>query len=251
MHDPMTVAFEIRRPWPKKAKTEAGRKRDKKLYSRRFWFDGHLPSIATIWHVDPEKKGSDDSCGWFGPQLTKRQLESLRQIAQDEARSPWFQVHEGKAISDPVAATVLLDGALDHVASVLRVSIATEEAVRLRNRLLHNGLDNLRMYLAYKTGYHGNSNNDAYWREEHAMDLFVSLARGISRLKRPWYKHPRWHIHHWQIQIHAMQTLKRWLFSRCSVCGKGFAWGYAPIGNWGSAWPQWFRGEIPVETLDE
>ncbi len=36
MHDPMTVAFSIR-------------------------FLG-----ITIWHVDPEKRGDDDSCDWFG-----------------------------------------------------------------------------------------------------------------------------------------------------------------------------------------
>lgn len=41
MHDPMTVAF-------------------------YFW-------SITIWHVDPEKDGIDDSCGWVFPHLTKKE----------------------------------------------------------------------------------------------------------------------------------------------------------------------------------
>lgn len=45
MHDPMTVAFEIKLPF----------RSEKNKYK----------SLITIWHVDPEKDGSDDSCGWF------------------------------------------------------------------------------------------------------------------------------------------------------------------------------------------
>lgn len=40
MHDPHTLAFSIK--WP---------------------FTDRL--LLTIWHVDPEKDGSDDSCDWF------------------------------------------------------------------------------------------------------------------------------------------------------------------------------------------
>lgn len=48
MHDPLTVAFEIPRPWPR----TAGR--------FRYW-----PALVVVWHVDPEADGSDDSCDWF------------------------------------------------------------------------------------------------------------------------------------------------------------------------------------------
>lgn len=44
MHDPCTIAHEIRWPWKDKS--------------------GYRPPILTIWHVDPEKDGSDDSCDW-------------------------------------------------------------------------------------------------------------------------------------------------------------------------------------------
>jgi hypothetical protein len=50
MHDPMTVAFEIKRPWPEPMRN-----------GRRYW-----PPLVTIWHVDPERRGDDDSCDWWG-----------------------------------------------------------------------------------------------------------------------------------------------------------------------------------------
>ncbi len=61
---------------------------------------------------------------------------------------------------------------------------------------------------------------------------------------RFWWQHPRWHVHHWRFQVHFIQNMKRWLFSRCSYCGKRFSWGYSPISSaWDGGGPQWFRGE--------
>src|SRR5687767_14141855 len=54
MHDPMTVAFEIKYPWRKYPKGD------------KYFPDGYREPFITVWHVDPEKRGSDDSCDWFG-----------------------------------------------------------------------------------------------------------------------------------------------------------------------------------------
>jgi hypothetical protein len=68
MHDPMTVAFTIRYPW-----RDAPTKHYPKGYRQRF---------VTIWHVDPEKRGSDDSCDWFGNhrKLNPRERELWRAL---------------------------------------------------------------------------------------------------------------------------------------------------------------------------
>lgn len=50
MHDPMTVAHEVKSPI----------KRKTKLFP-----EGYRNTLVTIWHVDPETDGTDDSCGWF------------------------------------------------------------------------------------------------------------------------------------------------------------------------------------------
>jgi hypothetical protein len=54
----------------------------------------------------------------------------------------------------------------------------------------------------------------------------------ILRAERPWYRHPRWHVHHWRIQVPLWQTFYRWAFERCSKCGGRFGWGESVIGDW-------------------
>lgn len=60
MHDPRTVAFNIQSPFRNKP--------------NKLWPKGYRRSLITIWHVDPEKDHSDDSCGWF---LRPRHLSEL------------------------------------------------------------------------------------------------------------------------------------------------------------------------------
>jgi len=36
-----------------------------------------------------------------------------------------------------------------------------------------------------------------------------------TRRHRAW----RWHVHHWQIQVHPWQAARRWLLTRCAWCG--------------------------------
>ena len=68
MHDPMTVAFEIRYPW-----------RDKPC---KAWPDGYRHSFITIWHKDAERDGSDSSCGWF-KRAHQGDSDILRKIVAD------------------------------------------------------------------------------------------------------------------------------------------------------------------------
>ena len=162
MHDPMTVAFEIRSPIKRKSK---------------FWPQGYRNSLITIWHVDPEKDGSDDSCGWCFPNLNKKEIEYCE-------------------------------------------------------RLIDNENDNLRSWFPSK---------------DHPVDMkrkLMRMCKLFKAKKRKWYQHPRWHFWHWKIQIHFIQTLKRFLFSRCAECGKRFKWGYSPTSHsWSGTGPLWFTSE--------
>jgi len=73
------------------------------------------------------------------------------------------------------------------------------------------------------------------------------VMRAYLRHHRPWWKHPRWHVHHWSIQVHFIQNLKRWLFSRCASCGERFSWGYAPVTpKWEGTGPLWFKSETKI-----
>jgi hypothetical protein len=61
---------------------------------------------------------------------------------------------------------------------------------------------------------------------------------------RPWWRHPKWHIHHWRVQLHLVQRFKRWMWSRCQKCGGRFSWfdaGGRVVGTWGGKGPAWFH----------
>lgn len=51
MHDPMVVAFEIRRPWPKRVN-----------WHKQRWY---WPSIITVWHVEPKGHDAGEVCKHF------------------------------------------------------------------------------------------------------------------------------------------------------------------------------------------
>lgn len=79
MHDPLTVAFRISNPFRKRG------------YAGHEWH----PPLVTIWHKDPEKRGSDDSCDWFGNhrRLNAREQKLAMAIAgsvPDPLRDQWF-----------------------------------------------------------------------------------------------------------------------------------------------------------------
>ena len=63
---------------------------------------------------------------------------------------------------------------------------------------------------------------------------------GTWKFTRRW----RWHVHHWQFTVYPTLHLKRWLFSRCEECGRGFRYAEAPVSRsgWGGGkGPAWFR----------
>lgn len=72
MYDPNTVAYEIRSPF---------RDKPDKLFPK-----GYRHSLVTIWHVDPECDGTDDSCGWFlrGRHLSAKDKKLAHDLINDE-----------------------------------------------------------------------------------------------------------------------------------------------------------------------
>ena len=65
MHDPLTVAFEVCRPWPRRSQCTlksaprwSFRGRFWQLAGRRYYW----PSLITVWHVEPGGHDSGDVC---------------------------------------------------------------------------------------------------------------------------------------------------------------------------------------------
>lgn len=62
-----------------------------------------------------------------------------------------------------------------------------------------------------------------------------------TRMRNRW----RFHIHHWHIQVHPLQALRRWALTRCAWCG-GRQIKNDPIDishSWDGPRGHWWRGE--------
>lgn len=252
MHDPTTQAFVIRFPWFHTSKM------GKTTY--RYW-----EPFITIWHHDPEKGGSDDSCGWFTPPFKEWEKELVKFLAQDEARDPWFMAMKAKSNDDPVLCESLLRGAFMMVAMCLRnrghwwLAATDKECQRWATEMTYNSIDNFCTSLCFLSGYHSNwykegipnsEKDDLFWREQQASSFFGAILGRMKRERRFWFQKPRWHVWHWRFQVHPMQQFKRWAFSRCSKCGGRFNWGSSVGTNsWNGSGPSW-AGEKDVFHMD-
>lgn len=218
MHDPMTVAHEIKWPWKNKK--------------------GYRKPIFTIWHVDPEKDGTDDSCGWF-KRARHGDLKVLEQIKKDfsfeyqywfnEAGYPQFSVIALSIDMYTKALWVVFKG--DH----RKVNRFMKKYLYEIIRFAENPTDSLHPSITAKYGL----------AEKHEkVNDFASIIYGdILRKLQPWYKHPRWHLHHWKIQFRPWQNFRRRYFDKCCICGKrGFK---------GSAMSDWDGTKIWHQECDK
>lgn len=268
MHDPMTVAFQIRypwyaiRPWTRDARRKLSRGYDSRTAFESMteaeratrdqaWPDGYRNTFVIIWHNDPERDGSDDSCGWSYPNLSGRQKEMLRNAAWGEGRDPYFlRVPDKKWNGTRTEAESLYRGLVLFVADVLRIPLTFDEAARMASRAVHNPdcVDAAGRF-CFEHGYHTNfpdttpgSKADQRHRQDHFVGVMGGIASELLRARRPWWRHPKWHVHHWRIQVQPWHTLRRMLFDRCATCGKGFKRGQVVIsGCWDTPRPKLFR----------
>lgn len=97
MHDPMTVAFDIKSPFRGKPSQWSPK--------------GYRETWITIWHVDPEADGTEDSCDWFG---WKRPLspeeraifDALYNLETILDNRPFFPDHEAHARFQPLKDSI-------------------------------------------------------------------------------------------------------------------------------------------------
>jgi hypothetical protein len=267
MHDPMTVAFDVKypwreyRPWPANARKRISRgftpremwdqmTPDERAGCSSMWPKGYRSTFITIWHVDPERDGSDDSCGFSFPRLTDHQRERLKNWAWSEAHNPYFLLRSGrKWRGTRHEAESMYRALLLRVAQIIEVPYTYEHAAKEAALTIHNSdCWDAADKFCFEPGHHTNFKEDAAdRRQDYFLGVACGVARGILQELRPWYRHPRWHFWHWKIQVHPVQQLKRYLFSRCAKCGRGFAWGESPTSNsWHGTGPRWFRGEKDV-----
>jgi len=228
MHDPMTVAHEI----------YLGAKKRKNGSYRN--------PLITIWHVDPEKDGTDDSCGWFkrARHGDKEMLKKIKSSIEFDFDRTYISESNGTmyltGYFTPITGVPVMS--VHGIALCMFSKAAWEYFKYDRNKhkkwmsenlfdILHfaeNPTDSLYSEI---TGMFRKGTGEN-WNREEALDHYSQIIYGwILRSTTKWYNHPRWHIHHWKIQFHPIQRLKRRYWDKCCICGKrGFK--SSAIGDW-------------------
>jgi len=211
MHDPKTVAFEI----------YLGSKKKK---------NGHYRSpLITIWHNDPETDGSDDSCGWTFPKITKDEKDWLHKVAKDQY-CQLFSRTVALIENDPYAYICYNQDTYGVIYWMWRHFNRTiNKAVWQYGKPLEN--KELQYVYQLATDPVDNFQHNQINNVKDFEEFIYLVYRCWKRYKRKWYQHPRWHIHHWSIQFHPLQSIKRRYWDKCCKCGKrGFK--SSAIGDW-------------------
>jgi len=211
MRDPKTVAFEI----------YLGSKQKSNGHYKR--------PLITIWHNDPETDGTDDSCGWTFPKITKVENDWLHKVAKDQ-------------YSQLFARTVALieDKSYAHICYNQDTYGVIYWIWRHFNRAVNKAvwqygvpLSNKELQYVYQlaTDPVDNFQHNPITNVKDFEEFIYLVYRCWKKYQRKWYQHPRWHIHHWSIQFHPLQNLKRRYWDKCCKCGKrGFK--SSAMGDW-------------------
>lgn len=201
-----------------------------------------------VWHVDPERpregQRTDDSCGWFdrtpGPYaaavkeflsdtsymhdaklaIVRRKhmpmphFEGISKPRTDQDRAPGYP---RLTQADTLALVLMIATILENrrywdrrngTARLLRPFIRKMAVAEMASDLALNPIDNL--------------------SSVETPEAMVRLIAGaMHRRIRPWWRHPRWHVHHWQINFDLPRNLRR-MFQRCPACDRALGWGCIP-----------------------
>lgn len=236
-YHPETLAFSFP-PYPRGGTSLRGFPKPmnvaRALYALKPWigFD--------IWHIDPERPSegqrTDDSCGWFDRRPgeyadavqyllnDKELMHEVRRALATRANVVGPYGHEYQRMSQPqsLAVTTMVARYLElrrwwngqngnggaHASLILRAITRQRDVSSVAFDLALNPIDNL------------SSGDDP--------KLLIRLIAGaLHRHFKPWWKHPRWHVHHWKINFDLARNLKR-MVQPCATCRVPLGFGYSP-----------------------
>ncbi len=204
MHSPESVAFEI----------YLGKKKKKNGSYRN--------PLITIWHNDPEKDGTDDSCGWFirNRHCDQKVLAEIQKEFDFNFKNNYWFDKEGKQIFSTIGTLMLMY----ETAAWIHFKHSRKKLYAFMTKhcaaIIHFAENPVDCGGDYITGKFYLSSGSSLLSPDRFSGLAGMVYTDILRKERKWYQHPKWHIHHWSIQFHPFQTFKRKFWSKCSVCGK-------------------------------
>lgn len=206
MHDPKSVAFEIRLG-----------KRVKKNGDYREPF-------ITIWHVDPETDGTDDSCGHF---MRERHLPAgILESIEKEFRNYYFEWFKENGEPKFSVSGVILQ-MYSRAAWIIFYLQNNKEVDRKKYKaFMRKHIADILLFAENDTDCVGDYITNRWGinsKESRIENLSRIITCDIFNMQRKWHQQPKWHIKHWEIQFTFFRRLKRRYWDKCSVCGnRGF-----------------------------
>lgn len=185
--------------------------------------------LFTIWHKDPCNDRTDDSCGWFmrSRHGDKKVLEKI----VSQFRYHWDTMFVSED-SGKVYLTGLFSPAGEPHLSVIGITLnlfwyaAFEyfgKSHKKANKYLQKHLFDIMFFAENPVDSLFNSITLKFGdedRESRIKDMANIIYGYLLRSSRPWYKHPRFHLHHWRIQLNYRFQFQKSISAKANV-GKG------------------------------
>lgn len=210
----------------------------------------------SLWHVDPCRDGSDDSCGRFkrsrhGDKEVLRRIE--KRFEEDWDRTWTYDPSEdGDGTPEEMqAGKRTYPRGYFHPEGIPRFSVtgivlnlffltAVEHfkcdgrtGWEKAKRFMRNNLFDILIFAENPTDSLFDSLNSTFGddnRRDERITQTASIIYGwVLRADQKWWQHPSWHVHHWRVSISAVHKLKRWLFHRCLKCKKRISLRGSPV----------------------
>lgn len=214
----------------------------------------------SLWHHDPCNKPGcgDDSCGWFmrAKHGKPEVLEAIKQRLDFDFDRTWTSYkgdewmtdqqhkeagHESRAIyncglfcpnGDPhfsvhaIVLNLFQAGAWCYFRDKHK---STDTAWKQSKKWMQRNLAEILLFAENPTDSLHDGITGKFriacgekWNRDEALKEYAACIYGwILRSERPWWKHPRWHIHHWRFSCYPFWRKNR---AECqSVCDNSSA----------------------------
>lgn len=237
MHNPQALAFDI----------YLGSKEKK---------NGHYRTpFISIWHNDPEKDGTDDSCGCFirSRHIDQKIIDKVRKEFEFNFKhNYWFNTLGMPKFGTSATVLNMYNTAAWQIFMFKHGNKPTDKARKQYNNFMRKYLFDILMFAENPTDSLNDSVNQNYGLEKETERIghFTSvITADIFRKLRPWYKHPRWHVHHWRITVPFFKSLYRQYIERCDRCNVRFK-KQSVFTDWNGTehWCEKCNGSVTVAT---
>lgn len=165
----------------------------------------------SLWHRD--RNGVDGACAWF-----MRASHGSREVLKAIERRFDFDWDRTTRLHDGTLAPLgFFDGSplnwpimSIHAIALNLFFLAAVEHFGGRRKAMRFVQGNLALILIFAENpcdspvqgwMHRFGIDESETREDRIRKAAAMIYGWILRATRPWYRHPRWHVHHWRIQV--------------------------------------------------